>query len=135
MNVLQALYSQIKSTTAITSLSSNKIYPIVAPVNAVKPYIIYQQISNNPVHTMENDADLHSVRVQVSTWSTSFSQLVGISTQIKATLRDFSGTLGTSNFVVQRIFYDSEFDFPEYDSELDTITYHRSQDFIIWTSG
>lgn len=107
---------------------------MVAPSSVSKPYIIYQQISKTPVHAMEDDADLHAIRIQISTRTTSFSQLISISTQIKTAFRDLSGTLGASSFNVQRIFYDSEFDFADHNPELDTISYHRAQDFIIWTT-
>jgi|SRR3972149_7085595 len=134
MNILQAINSKLRSSTAIVSLSSNRIYPMIAYDGIKKPYITFHQISNAPVHAMETDADINSYRIQVSSWTTSFSGLIALSTQIKAALRDFSGTLGTSNFIAQRIFFDSESDFPEYNSEMNTITYHRSQDFIVWTT-
>lgn len=134
MNILQAINSKLRSSTAIVSLSSNRIYPMIAYDSIKKPYITFHQISNTPIHAMETDADINSYRIQVSSWTTSFSGLIALSTQIKTSLRDFSGTLGTSNFVVQRIFFDSESDFPEYNSEMHTITYHRSQDFIVWTT-
>lgn len=135
MDIFQALYSHITSSTSITSLSSNRAFPMVAPINASMPYLTIHQISNVPAHTMVNDPEIHRYRIQISSWTTSFSQVVELSTAVKSTLRDLSGTLGSSNFVVQRIFFDTEFDFPEINPETNKIIYQRAQDYLIWTTG
>jgi hypothetical protein len=105
------------------------------PEDAAMPYIVYQPISTVPVSAMVNDAKLHSYRFQISVWTSSFNDTVNLSTNIKSTLRDLSGILGTSSFVVQRIFFDSEWNVAERDYELNEVAYHKAQDFIIWTSG
>lgn len=135
MNILEAIYSEIITTTAITSLSSNRVYPLIAPSSIKTPYITYNQISDIPVHAMGQDAPLEYYRIQISTWTTSFSQLVSISTQIKNVFRDLTGTMGSSNFNVQRSFFDASYDFPQYDNNKKAIVYHRAQDFIIWTTN
>lgn len=135
MDIFQALYSHIASSTSITSLSSNRIYPMIAPINSSMPYVTLHQISNVPTHVMVNDANIHMYRIQISSWTSSFSGVVSLSTAIKGVLRDLSGTLGSSNFVVQRIFFDTEFDFPEINPETNKIVYQRTQDYLIWTTG
>jgi len=135
MNLSQAIYSGLKTTTGITSLTSNRIYPLVAPQGVVKPYITYQQISNVPEHAMGTDPKIRSARIQVSAWATSYSGVLAVSTQIKTALRDKQGILGSSIFNVQRIFYDDENDFVDVDPESKKITYYRAQDFIVWTTG
>jgi len=134
LDLSEAIYSQIKATTAITALTSNRIYPIVAPQGARKPFITYQEISEVPVHTMIADPKIRMFRMQISSWSTSYSNVVSVSTQIKTILRDKTGTLGSSNFKVQRIFFDGKYDVPDINPETDKITYHRAQDFIVWTT-
>lgn len=135
MNILQALYTQLKSSTSITSLSSNRIFPMIASRNKQKPYITYHQISCVPVHAMVNDANINSYRLQISNWTTSFTSVISLSTAVKGVMRDLKGTMGTSNFVIQRSFFEGEYDFPEYNSETNEIIFHRSQDYVIWTTG
>lgn len=135
MDLLFALVSQIKNTAAITTYTSNRIYPLYAPQRARTPYIIYRQVSNVPIHTMTNDPKIKSYRIQLSMRSTSFTTVCGLSTQVKTALRDKTGTLGTSNFTVQRIFFDNEYDFPDLDPETERVLCHRAQDYIVWTTG
>lgn len=135
MNILQALFSHLNASTNITVYSSNRIYPLIAPQQSKMPYITFNQISNVPVHAMGNDAPLTEYRIQISSWSSSFSNLIALSTAIKGSIRDLSGTFGTSNFIVQRIFFDAEYDFPEFDIESKRIDFHRSQDYICWTTN
>lgn len=135
MDVSEALHTEIKATTGITSLSSNRIYPMTAQQAAKMPFIVYQQISNVPVHAFKGDPKITMYRFQISTRSTSYTGTLAVSTQIKTALRDKTGTLGTSNFTVQRIFFDSEYDLPEIDPKTKNFVYHRCQDYLIWTTG
>ncbi|MFB5622535.1 MAG: DUF3168 domain-containing protein [Nitrosarchaeum sp.] len=135
MDIFTALHSHITASSNVTSLSSNRVYPMVAPINAKKPYVTLHQISNVPTHAMVNDANIHMYRMQISSWTSAFTQIVSLSTAIKDKLRDVSGTIGSSNFVVQRIFFDTEYDFPEINPETNKIVYQRAQDYLIWTTG
>ena len=135
MNAIQALYTHLNASSGITSLSSNRIYPGFAPQNITMPYITYNHISTVPVHAMVNDAPLHEYRFQISVWTSAYNDTINLSTQVKSALRDLSGTLGTSSFIVQRVFFDSEFNIAEQDYELNTVVYHKAQDFIVWTTG
>ena len=135
MNVFEALFSALSNSTSVTAFSSQRIFPIVAPESAKTPFVTIHQISNIPFHAMESDADISEYRIQISSWTTDFSGVVSLSTAIKGVLRDYSGILGSSNFRVQRIFLDSEYDFPEINLETNKINYHRAQDYLVWTTG
>lgn len=135
MNIYQAVASQLKTSTTITAYTSGKVYPLVVPQGVRLPYITYRQVSNVVEHAMIRDPKISMRRFQISVWSTGFSQSVNISTAIKAVLRDKTGTLGSSNFNVQRIFFDDENDFPELSENTNVITYHRASDYLIWTTG
>ena len=136
MNISQAVYSHLKSVGAITSLSSNRIYPLVAPQNSLYPHIIYHQISNPPpVHTMIADPKISRYRFQISSWATNYSGVIALSTQVKTAFRDKTGTIGSSNFNVQRIFFDNETDIPDINPATKNVIFHRALDFIIWSTG
>ena len=135
MDLPSALQTELSASTVITALTSNRIFPMFAPQSKKKPYVTYREISNIPQRAMVNDAPITMSRYQISIRSTSYSDLVSLSTAVKSTLRDKTGTLGTSNFNVQRIFFDGQFEFPEVNPETEKIIYHRAQDYIIWTTG
>jgi hypothetical protein len=135
MNVAQALHTELKASTNITALSSNRIRPLAAKQGDRMPYVVYQQVSHIPEHAMVADPKINRRRFQISVRSTSYSVVIALSTAIRAALRDKQGTLGTSNFKVQRIFFDAEYDYPEIDPETEKFIFHRAQDFIIWSTG
>jgi len=135
MNVAEALASELLAAGGITALSSQRIYPMTVSQTMKMPFILYQQISNVPVHAFIGDPKIRMYRFQLSIRSTSYSATVALSTQIKNTLRDKTGTLGTSNFTVQRIFFDGEYDLPESDPQTRDFIFHRAQDYLIWTTG
>lgn len=135
MNIEQALRSQLGLSTTITAYTSGRIYPLVVPQEAKKPNIIYAIISNVPIITNVEDAKIINARFQISIRSTSYSQLVALSTEVKEVLRDKKGSLGSSDFVVQRIFFDGETNFAEVNPQTKIAHYHRAQEYIIWTTG
>ena len=136
MDVSQAIYSQLKATAAITALTSNRIYPLIAPQSSLFPHLIYHQISNvPPSHTMTKDPKISRYRFQVSSWATSYNGMIALSTQVKTALRDKIGVIGSSIFNVQRIFFDGETDLPDINPITENIIFHRAQDFIVWSTG
>lgn len=135
MNLEQALVSQLNISTSITSYTSNRIYPLDIPQGKTMPNIVYIPISDIPTVTNVEDAKISNVRFQISIRSTSYSQLRTLSTAIKNVLRDRKGSLGSSDFIVQRIFYDGEITFSEVNPENKQVNFHRSQEYIIWTTG
>ena len=136
MDISQAMFSQLKATAGIVALTSNRVYPLIAPQKSLFPHLIYHQISNvPPVHTMLADPKISRYRFQISSWATSYSGMIALSTQVKTSLRDKTGTIGSSNFNVQRIFFDGETDLPDINPITENIIFHRAQDFIVWSTG
>ena len=135
MELGEALYSKLSGTTDLTALVSTRIYPRIAPQNTAFPYVIFFQVSNPGYHAMLNDPNINSPRWQISTWAETYSSARAIAKQVKAALRDYSGTMGGSSGVsVQRIFYENEVDYTDVDPETKAVTHHIAQDYIIWHS-
>jgi len=132
LSVEASLYSKLTGTSAVTAFTSNRVYPLASPQKAKLPHVTFNQVSDVPHHAMAADCLLRESRLQVSSWSTSYSQVKGLSKAVKSTLRDFSGVLATSGVTVQRIFYEGAMDIMEIDPETQAKTYHIPQDFIVW---
>ncbi len=130
--VEQGIYARLTGQSGVTNLISTRIYPGVAPLNATLPYIIYFKVSGPRVHAMKSDPGLAYPRIQVSTWSTSYSQSKAIALQIRTALQDFSGSTGGISF--KRIFFENEYDLPEVDLQANKTYHHITQDFIAWHS-
>ena len=136
MELGEALYSKLSGTTDLTALVSTRIYPRVAPQNAAFPYVIFFQVSNPGMHAMGNDPNIQAPRWQVSSWADSYSSVRSVAKQVKAALKDYTGTMGGSSGIeVQRIFYENEVDMVDIDPETNEPIYHIAQDYIIWFSS
>ena len=102
----------------------------MAPQGAALPRVTYSQVGDIPVHASGSDPNINQARFQVSCWGSSYSDADSVAKQVKAALRDYSGTIDT--ITIQRIFYDGRADMREVDPETQEITYHVALDFIIW---
>lgn len=128
--VEQGIYARLTGQTGITDLVGTRIYPGVAPLNASFPYLIYLKTSGARIHAMKADPGLAWPHVQISSWSTSYSQVKAIALQVKTALRDFSGSTGKMTF--QRIFFDNEGDTADVDLKTMSIKYQIIQDYTVW---
>ena len=56
---------------ALKTLTSNRVYPDVAPAAVDKPYISYQQVGGGAVNFMESTAvGTRNARMQINCWAT-----------------------------------------------------------------
>ena len=70
--------------TALSALVSSRIYPDVAPLNAVLPFITYQQVGGQSVNFMEAaSSDKKNARMQVNVWALTRSQAMTLIRQVE----------------------------------------------------
>ncbi|MGO4304193.1 DUF3168 domain-containing protein [Cupriavidus sp. RAF12] len=55
--------------TALRALVSDRVYPDVAPLGAVRPYITYQAVGGQDANAMDGPASLQNCRMQISVWA------------------------------------------------------------------
>ena len=135
MELGEAIYSQLSGTSDLTALVSTRIYPGVAPQAASLPYVIFFQVTNPGHHAMQADPNINGPRWQVSAWATTYSSVKAIAKQVKASLKDYTGTMGGSSGVtVQRVFYENEIDLTDVDPVTKDPIHHVAQDYIVWHS-
>jgi len=136
----QAMYGHLSGTTAVTALTSNRIYPLIAPQGASLPFVVYQQISNPGIHAMISDPAIRSPRFQVASFAETYSGVRAVAEQVKSALQDYrtavDGLFGdnTSGVDVQRVFFENEIDLSDIDPDTMAATYHIVQDYIIWAT-
>jgi hypothetical protein len=64
--------------TVLAALVAGRCYPLVAPDSPVKPYIIYQVISNPTLNSLEGDMGLSRRRFQVDVWADTYGAAKGL---------------------------------------------------------
>ena len=55
--------------TLLASQVADRVYPLVAPPQAVAPFIVYQQIGGDVVSFMTGAPDIRNARMQLRCWA------------------------------------------------------------------
>jgi hypothetical protein len=114
----------ITAATGLTALVGTKIYPLTVPQDIELPYVSYFIVSDVPEHAMGTDAEIETVRLQVSCWADTYDVAKAIEVQVRAALSRYrSGN-------IKDIFFENSLDL--YDGEEGV--YHVPCDFIIFYS-
>lgn len=99
MRIEQGLFAYLSTATAITSLVSTRIYPLVVPQDTSLPAITYQQTANNTDHhsltgTLRSDG-CPRASIQLDVYATTYAACKEIADAVRTTLDGFRGMMGT----------------------------------------
>lgn len=130
MGINVAIYSRLSNYTDLTDLVSTRIYRLQAPHTTSFPYVTFGRVANEIIHAMGSDPGLEGPSFQVDVWAENTNSMENVSTEVKAALQDYSGTV--SGIVIQRIFFDNEIDLSDEDTSILRIIYHNAMDFKVW---
>jgi hypothetical protein len=73
--------------TALKGLVGNRAYPDIAPANAAKPYITYQQVGGAAVNLLANaPAGKRNGRFQVNVWASTRAEASNLARQVEDAL-------------------------------------------------
>lgn len=103
----------------LAALVGGRCYPMVAPDNTVRPYIIFLVVSNVPEVTLDGPVDTENRRIQIDVYDPTYSGVKTLELAIKAAMIAASFT---NIPLVSRETYESE-----------TKLYRISLDYSIWT--
>lgn len=83
------VYQLLKSNVAIKALINERVYPMVASQNVVKPYLTYQVISGLKLQCMGGQIYQGDYRMQIDCFSLTYSNVKAISEAVKNALVGF----------------------------------------------
>lgn len=104
--------------TALSSLASSRVYPLMAPEKVATPYIVYTKVAATPENTLDGGASIDLVRMQIDIYESNYSSAKSLSDAVRSALEGVS----------IKAAMQSEFDFFEPDLHI----YRVSQDYLIW---
>lgn len=105
------------------SLTSNRVYPDVAPLSAALPFIVYQQVGGEVVNFVDDvQADKKNGRFQVAVWASGRAAAAALALQVE------------QRMVTASAFAARPVGAPVSDYEEDTARYGSRQDFSIWST-
>jgi len=114
----------------ITSVN-NRVYGVKGPVGIAKPYIVFNVVSGNFIHSMGGDSGLTESIVQFSVFGDEYGAVKGVAEDLKKAYRNYTkgdGTLMGSEQWVQSTLLTNEVDMYEDDTNL----YHTALDITFW---
>ena len=71
---------------ALAALAGGRVYPDVAPVKPIRPYIVYQAVGGPDETTLDGADTLQNCRMQVAVWAESRAAASLLIQQVRAAL-------------------------------------------------
>jgi hypothetical protein len=90
-----AIRALLVGNSNVTDLVSTRIYPIAAPENATRPFVVYELEEIDPVDALNSYTGVSFCNVDIVVWSESYSTSKNVDEKIRAVLLDYSGTSDT----------------------------------------
>lgn len=130
MSIDEALVSILENNPGVASLVGSRIYPLFARQTAVKPFVIYQRISSERLHSHSGTSGLARPRCQVRCVAGSYSELRSLATAVRVALDGYQGSVGTMR--IDAITLENEIDSEDVAADQQANAYSCLLDFFIW---
>lgn len=128
MGIENGVVARLNAVSAVTDLTSNRIYANTLPADSARPAIVYQLISTVPFDSNLNaDPGKLQSRVQLTLYADSTSQRTALSEAVRTALQRFQGSAGDITILDARLenLFDQAYD-------LETGDTARVADFLIY---
>lgn len=120
------IYQKLKTTDVIFALVRERIYPVVAPQNAARPYVVYERINAIRISALTSDTDMAHGTWRISAYAETRDEAVNLGNEVRKALQRYKGTISDQTF--EDVFVVNQLDV--YD-DLDHL-HHVGYDFDIW---
>ena len=138
MSLESAFYTYIGSFAGITALigSTPKLYPDVAPLNAVIPYVVYRRIGSEHVHHLTASAGLAHADLQIDVYDDDKVGVLAIAEQFRLALEGMNPQTwdsGGTPLAVKRVLYEGMRSLMELREEGgEDVIYRMMMQFQVW---
>lgn len=135
-DIRSALRGYLLADAGIAALVGARVYPSKMPQGNTQDCIVYQRVSNSGYHHMTGPMGLARPRLQIDCWSRSSDRANALANLVKERIDGFKGSLDydastpPNQLQVRGIFFDTERDLYDEDSEL----YGVSRDYFVWVA-
>lgn len=108
MSVEYAIKTLILADATLTTLWSNRYYPMRIPENPTYPCGSYQQVSQVNVSSHQGNSNLAQTRLQLTVWTSSYDQGKTIRDELKRLLRDYHSLTAVAGTRLDRVIWDND---------------------------
>jgi hypothetical protein len=102
------LRSVLVGSTAVTSLLSTRIYPVLAPASAASPFVTWRRASIQREQTLGGPMGMPRVTVEYSIYGTTYEQARDVADAMRLVLDGYGGT--SDNTTVKQTSLENESD-------------------------
>lgn len=123
------IFARLTAHAGTAALVGMRVYPSIAPTNAVLPYIEYSRTSDAPIEAMQGSTGLRTADFEVSCYAGSYTAMQALTAQVVSALSRYSGTPAVH--LIQQILIESV------DTDYDTQAERHSADvsITVWYEG
>ncbi len=121
----EALCSYLTSSFGIFALASDRVYPLMLPQNCPLPAVTYQKVSGDRLHSLQGDTGYTTPVFQITSRADTYEQCKVLAEQVRLSLQNFTGTMGTSGFHIGAVLLIGEVE----GYEPDTNSWYNNMDF------
>lgn len=87
----KAIYGKLSATTAVTAITSTRIYPEMATQDATYPFIVYSVTDTAPTDIKDGVSPLDVVSVSVMMYAESYAVALDLAEKVRAALDRMTG--------------------------------------------
>lgn len=136
MSLLSDIRAMILSESSVSTVISDRLYPLRLPQDPILPSVTFQKISNVEDTNLDGPMVFGMHRIQFDCYALTYLGVELLSKAIKRTLHGFSGDIGGSPPTgrISGVFHDGERDMP-YEpgiNEPDLKLFRRSADYLFY---
>lgn len=130
MEIEEALTAYLLAQTGLTALISRRFYFEELPQDCDLPAVVCMKVSDVKDHFLTGQSKLESPMIQFTAYASTKAGARAVANQLKAALRDYSGTL--SGLVIQYIRLENELSSLETSSDGTVKTYIEDLEFEVF---
>lgn len=122
-----AIYGILSAAAGVTNLVSTKIYPRLAPMETVAPYVVYSIVSVDPTDSKTRPSTLDRVRVQIDCYGRTYASAEAVHSAVRTALDAYTIGSTVAGVKLDGIKFETENDTFEEDVDI----HRRSADYQI----
>jgi hypothetical protein len=127
------LRSAMVGTTAVTSLVSSRIYPVLAPASAALPFVTWRRSGIDREQTLGGPMGMPRVSVEYSIYGTTYEEARQVADAMRRVLDGYGGTSDNTE-VKQASLEDESDDFVQLAGADLPPVYQVTQRYDVWWS-
>jgi hypothetical protein len=87
--------NRVTATTAVSSIISNRIYPVIAPASATLPFVTWRRASIQREQSLATPSGVPKVMVEYQAFATTYEQVRTLADAMRRQLDGWRGTVGS----------------------------------------